>query len=505
LQKQIQSLLQAPTQSAKSYNARSGEIYGILQQMQESFEGNLADAQKEEAEASARFDELVATKNEQISKAEDRIKAKTAELAASNEAIAQAKRDLKDTRESLSADELFLVDLRAACGNGEKEYNERTASRNEELVGLGEALSILTDDSSRDLFSSSLGFTQIAQKKATNEARAKAVRLLEQAAAKTKNSAIAALAISAKLDAFTKVQAAIDDMITQLTKDQKDEAIHKDWCEDELHANAMQHKDKTFEVEDLTSLMNTLADKIETLDGDIKTLQDTVAENKVQVKRGSENRAAANKEFQSVVADQRGTIVVLNKVLERLEEVYAPKKLAEKKAAAATAAEQKAFLQVKGHQAPLASSAQAAGVAPPPKTMGGARKQNENAGGVLGLIEMTMDDAKRLEQETLAGEQDQQIEYEKFIKDMAKAIQDDSKSINDKTATKADAEMEKATTETSLESANNEVADLEAYKVNVQSSCDYVMKNFSIRQEGRASEIQSLTDAKAILSGADFA
>merc|ERR1719428_2010893 len=34
----IRALVQAPTQSAKSYNSRSGEIFGILSQMKETFE-----------------------------------------------------------------------------------------------------------------------------------------------------------------------------------------------------------------------------------------------------------------------------------------------------------------------------------------------------------------------------------------------------------------------------------------------------------------------------------
>jgi len=524
LQKHLQALLQSPTQSAKSYNSRSGEIFGILKQMQETFTQNLESARKEEAEAEARFDELVGSKQDQISKAEDRIKEKTAELAASNEAIVQGKKDLKDTEASLSADEQFLVDLADHCENGSKEYAERTASRNEELVGIGEALSILTDDSSRDLFGSSLGFIQMS---AESEVRGKVVRVLEAAAAKSKNLALAALAVSAKLDGFVKVKAAIDEMITQLSQDQLDETTHNDWCQDALHENKMNHKDKTFQQEDETKLVNVLADQIETFDGELKALQDTVAENKVQVKRASEDREAANKEFQSVVADLRGTVVVLTKVLERLQEIYAPKELAAKKAGQAAkleadrVAERKAsgsalalftskasgsalgFLQIR--QTPAAISAQAAGAAPPPKGFGGERKQNENSGGVLGLIQMTIEDTQRLEAETLAAEQEQQTAYTAFIADSAKSIQDDNRAINDKSEARATAEVDKQSAEQSLEATTKELADLEAYAIQVHASCDFVTKNYAIRQEGRAQEIESLKDAKAILSGAGSA
>lgn len=49
----------------------------------------------------------------------------------------------------------------------------------------------------------------------------------------------------------------------------------------------------------------------------------------------------------------------------------------------------------------------------------------------------------------------------------------------------------------SLEQLANEGADL-------HKSCDFVVKNFDIRQEARSQEVEALKQAKAILSGAKF-
>ena len=40
--------------------------------------------------------------------------------------------------------------------------------------------------------------------------------------------------------------------------------------------------------------------------------------------------------------------------------------------------------------------------------------------------------------------------------------------------------------------------------ITTRSDCDFVMKNFEIRQTGRDEEIEALKQAKAILSGAKF-
>merc|ERR1719201_2025673 len=66
--------------SAK-YAPQSGEIFGILEQMKESFEENLAELQKEERANIRAFEELKAAKEEEISAGQDQIDAKTQENA----------------------------------------------------------------------------------------------------------------------------------------------------------------------------------------------------------------------------------------------------------------------------------------------------------------------------------------------------------------------------------------------------------------------------------------
>jgi len=484
------ALLQQPA-GYKSYNSRSGEIFGILKTMKETFETNLAKTRADEASAQKMFDELVAEKTAGINAAKERKNTKVTELSEAKVALVQAKADLKDVRSNLDADTKFLVDLKEKCSASDKEFMERQKSRQEELVAVGEALKMLTEDSARDLFSSTLGFVQLRELRSAK--RKHLVEALQKAAKKTGSPKLALLAQTAQLDAFTKVKAAIDEMIAELSTQQADEVKHRDWCTEELRKNDVAHQAKTWEAEDLTKEVNVLADKIATLDEEIKVLTEAVAENKRQIKRASEDREAANAIFQQTVADQRATVAILSKVLARLQKVYEPE---------AAAAKTAPTLLQKGRQPQVKLGSRTADAAPDGFGQKGGQKQE--AGGVLGLIRMCISDAERLEKETIDAEQTAQTEYTKLVKDSSAEIAADNTSINDKTAERAQAEVDSSEAQAGLEAASAAIADLEKYATGVHASCDFVLDNFDLRQKARAEEIDALEDAKAILSGADF-
>merc|ERR1719262_337714 len=113
-EKKHASFLQQPA-NAGSYAPQSGVIFGILQQMQETFEINSADAQKEEAEAVATYAELKKAKTEEIAAAEASVVKKTEEAATAAKTVAASKEGLVDTRAALAADTEFLSNLKLTC------------------------------------------------------------------------------------------------------------------------------------------------------------------------------------------------------------------------------------------------------------------------------------------------------------------------------------------------------------------------------------------------------
>jgi len=141
---------------------------------------------------------------------------------------------------------------------------------------------------------------------------------------------------------------------------------------------------------------------------------------------------------------------------------------------------------------------------PPPPPGFKAYKKNEAAGGVMGMIQQIINDAKAMEAEAIRSEEDAQKAYEDFVKETNASIEEKSKEIINKTELKAKAEADKVEAETNKENVMIELEQLSNESADLHKACDFVLKNFEIRQTGRNEEIEALKQAKAILSGAKF-
>merc|ERR1711879_1121217 len=81
----------------------------------------------------------------------------------------------------------------------------------------------------------------------------------------------------------------------------------------------------------------------------------------------------------------------------------------------------------------------------------------------------------------------------------------DTTSIAEKESAKANAEAElQHQTEEKAASSKELMATVETI-ASLHSECDWLTQNFEVRKEARANEISSLKNAKAVLSGADYA
>merc|ERR1719379_2731712 len=156
----------------------SGEIYGVLKQMKESFEENLASSQKEEANAEKEYASLKAAKTKELAAANTQIEAKQQSLGDTDQANAQAQQDKKDTEAALEADTAFLADLKDKCAVADSEYAARVKVRTEEIQAVSETMTILTNDEANDAFTKSMTFIQKGMKSSN---RVKAMDVLMNA------------------------------------------------------------------------------------------------------------------------------------------------------------------------------------------------------------------------------------------------------------------------------------------------------------------------------------
>merc|ERR1719384_1312069 len=113
--------------------------------MKDTFEGNLAETQKEEANNRKGYEELKAAKENEIRATQSALDEKKTRKAEADQKNADAKQEIEDLRNSLTFDDKFLQDLKVRCAATKEEYTARVNMRQEELTAVAEAIKILND------------------------------------------------------------------------------------------------------------------------------------------------------------------------------------------------------------------------------------------------------------------------------------------------------------------------------------------------------------------------
>jgi len=288
---------------------------------------------------------------------------------------------------------------------------------------------------------------------------------------KHKNWQLATLALRVKLDAFTKVKAAMDKMMGELKAQQKAEYEKNEACKKQLDETEDKIKVGENEKADLANKHQDLTNTLERLAAQIEELKIEVGENEVALKQAGEQRKAENQVYQTTISDQRATIRILQMAADRLKKFYG-------------------FVEIRQHSA-----------APPPPKPAEYKKQN---GGVMQLLATIISDAENVEAEMKIGEQKAQEEYASFVSATTASIEADRQAISEANEQAAAAEGSKSETEEAQLANEGELSKLDELLKATHTDCDFVMKYFDMRQQARQEEMDAIEEAKSILSGANF-
>jgi len=167
---------------SSGYVPASGQITGILKQMSDTMEANLATATAEENAGIKDFNGLVAAKTKQINALTKEVETKTSRIGELGVELVTQKEDLDDTTKSLIEDEAFLKDLESSCKTKEGEWATICKIRSEEILALADTIKILNDDDALELFKKTLPAPSLMQLKTSGKAlKEKALAALQQA------------------------------------------------------------------------------------------------------------------------------------------------------------------------------------------------------------------------------------------------------------------------------------------------------------------------------------
>jgi len=225
-----------------------------------------------------------------------------------------------------------------------------------------------------------------------------------------------------------------------------------------------------------------LAETTKKASGEKKELEGEIAEMKKELLKAAEEREGQNKAFQLSINDQRQTQRLLGAALKVLADYYKSKG---------------SFLQQSA--TPEEGAARDMSIAP----SGPAQKYEKSSGakGVMQLLEFIIEQSKAAEQEAIKDESEAQTDYESTVADTTESIEQKEKEIQNRKVVLSKAEGNTADAKT------DDTNIMEAKKALVKSAgtlhsdCDFLLKNFQMRQEAFDDEVSALIEAKGLMSG----
>merc|ERR1719321_1456757 len=194
------------------------------------------------------------------------------------------------------------------------------------MKAVGETIAILTDDDARDQMSKAGTFIQrFAQSRRETQRREATVAFLASSGKALHSPRLSYLSMRLKGDVFAKVKESIDGMVGVLGEEQKSEVDKKDGCVGDFNTNEKQTTERTGHLGDVEAEIEVLKADIDHRNEEEASLKAQIEEAQVELKKASENREDENKDFQTVISDQRATQAILEKAKARMEEFYGAK------------------------------------------------------------------------------------------------------------------------------------------------------------------------------------
>jgi septal ring factor EnvC (AmiA/AmiB activator) len=508
--------------NSASYVPQSGEIVGILKQMKDEMEKDLADLTSQEASAQADYEALVAAKKKEIEANTKAIEEKTERVGNIAVEVATKANDLEDTKEGLAEDKKFLADLEKNCELKKAEWAEYRKMQSMELIALADTIKVLNDDDALELFKKTLpsaasSFLQIQAK--ASKSRRTALAMLQNVHVADRNRDprldVLEVALRGGKMGFGKIVKMIDDLVALLKKEQEDDDAKKEYCLDEMDKAEDTVKELNLDVSDLEKAIADGEESIATLASEIKALTAGLKALDKDVAEQTEQRKAEHEDFVESLAANTAALDVLEFAKNRLNKFYNPA-LYKPPPKRELSEEERITVNMGGTLAPTAPPAGIAGTGiglaqageappPPPEANLAYQKKGEESNGVIAMIDLLKGDLAKENLELEMTEKNAQEDYEKFMADAAAKRAEDSKSITDKEASKAQIQDEVQGNTEAMKAKKVELMETGKYLAGLHAECDWLLQYFDLRKEARANEMSALGKAKDVLQGANYA
>lgn len=492
---------------------------------------------KQEKEATATYGKLKDAKQGMLDSAKKALTDMAEENGARGVSKADAQNEVDALEAQVKADTKFITETTTAFTTKEKEWDARKELRGKEILAMSQAIAVLASDDAKDQFKESFksqGYMLLQLVHAEPKYRIeRAARAISALASKSSDPRLALLATEAGNSAIDKVIKKIDEIVTMINKEEKEDLVKKEKCEVDLSDAASKAKKAAQTMDTATEDITRASSKVEELKVQIKEQLAKRASLKSQIKDLENERKHENAQFKAdKLADGKAVQLIEQAakiikdwknakkaaLISQREKVSTPISVASASAsklpsAPVLLAAQAEGVAIKAHTAQHSSRqdpqyAVAAGKAPPPPPPTWDTAEYKGASGeqtgIVAILELVKDDIKK---DIKKGETEEAQSVKDFNKEkadlegedkaVAKAISAYEKDKASQEQIVTDKTSERSTKKGELDS---HIALYKSYK----PGCDFLLINFNLRTKARQTEIDGLQKAKAILQGADF-
>jgi len=467
-----------------------------------TFSNDLEGSTHDEATKNANYEQVYASLEKDNNELKSTRQKKENEKAEAEAMLADTTKAYDDSEKQMKADTAFFDQTKAACESKHEEWSTRDSMRTEEVEGIDKALEILTSDSARELFATSIkpgveAFLQISSspallQDAASIPAAKAYAALKSQVRQSHSIRLAALAVqvrTSKVGHFGDVIKAIDNMVKTLKEEGDADRAKRDQCQEEnqkinRNVNKLNWKIKTNEaqiqkLEKLIELRTT--QKAET--------NDRIKETNQYKSDLSDERKKENDAFLQAKKDDLGAIDLLDKAKEALAAFYKKQgvDMGEIQGSVKFLQGEPAFERSKD-DAPDASFSK----------KGGRKNQSKN---IISLLTYISED---LSDEIVAGkkaEAKSQLEFEEEMATADTLLADLKAKVVTLDEILGKRRSDKEEENKDMKANNGDLTSETEYQAKIKPDCDWIINSFDKRADARSAEMNGLSTAKEILAG----
>jgi len=472
---------QDPFRGARS--RASDSIIEMIADLKQDFEGQIQSLRSKETELQHEFEVAKKTSEQTIEDAHKQTEENKDILADAQEEEGKLTEEHNTASKNLASDKKYLAKVSAEHKSKSSDFKLRLKARNDELTAIKKAVEIMKSPEVAAGGSQLEGNKKVGllqsfiqlQSSTRGDESDKVTQFLRKRGEEIGSRILVQIAEVAQADPFVKIKKMISDMVARLEKEAAEEKTKNAWCVENMKKN----KEETAHYTQLSEKLAAQKDKLETEIADAKELVAKLTKELEElakaVEEASTNRAEEKAENETTIKESTVAGEAISDAMEILKQYYggsAPSLL----------------------QQPDAEGSQ-------PAYEGGEYKPMTESNGVIGLLEVLLEEVNGLVSSTKAAENDASTTHKEFLK-MAK------KSKQEKTTLKRTTEVQQTQLEEDLVDKKDDLTEakkslsavVKIKKESIDPQCIAQGVSFAEKQEKRQEEIDSLTEALKILN-----